>query len=405
MRLFLGALMYDIVVVGAGPAGSMAAKSAAEKGASVLLVERNAEIGVPLKCGEYMPSLKEMRVLIPNARNLERIYKFPARAIVNHINFVRLISPKGREAEVKFEAMALERKISDKHLAREAARAGAELMVHAEVERLLPGGKGVVVNAEGKRLNIEAKAVIGADGAESIIARQLGLYGRRDPMDIGICFEYEMVGVDSDSDVTEMYFGKNYAPGAFAWIIPKGDGVANVGAGVRTPYMQKGITAQDCLKNLIRHHPAASKKLRRAMPTAAVAGIVPVGGPPPKTFAGNAVVAGDAAGQVIAAVGAGVPVAMICGNIAGTVATAYVKGRGCLAEYEARWRAEVGDVLVSALKIRKITDIIGKSDRVMEYAIGHWLKENLLGKLIRCKFDQVFPNITTVQRLIREIKS
>lgn len=398
--------MYDIVVVGAGPAGSTAAKSAAEKGASVLLVERKVEIGVPLKCGEYLPTLREMRVLMPNARDLERIYKFSAKAIVNHTNLVRLISPKGKEAEVRFEAMVHERKISDKHLAREAARAGAELMVHAEVERLLPNSKGVVVRAEGKRLNIEAKTIIGADGTESIIARQLGLHGRPDPMDIGICFQYEMVGVDSDSEVTEMYFGKNYAPGAYAWIIPKGDGVANVGTGVRTPYMQKGVTAQDCLKNLIRHHPVASKKLRKARSTAVVAGIVPIGGPLPKTFAGNAVVVGDAAGQVIAAIGAGVPVAMVCGDIAGAVAVAYVQGKERLAEYEARWREEVGDVLATALKIRKINDIMGKSDRVMEYAISHWLKEDILNKLIRCKFDLSLPKyLSTVQRRFREVRS
>ena len=66
--------MYDVAVVGAGPAGSTAAKSAAENGASVLLIERKVDIGVPLKCGEYLPTLKEMQSLTPAVNNIEKVF-------------------------------------------------------------------------------------------------------------------------------------------------------------------------------------------------------------------------------------------------------------------------------------------------------------------------------------------
>ena len=394
--------MYDVAVVGAGPAGSMAAKSAAENGATVLLIERKVDIGVPLKCGEYLPTLKEMQVLTPNVENIESIFKVPDKFIVNRTNFVKLISPRGKETEVAFEAVVIERKFFEKYLAQEAARAGADIMIRTEVQRLLPGGKGLAVIADGKKSHVKAKTIIGADGAESIIARQLGLQTTINAMDLGICFQYEMARVESDPSVVEMYFGKDYAPGAYAWIIPKGGGVANVGVGVRTPYMQKGVTAQECLRRLIKHHPVASKKLRNAIPTAMVTGMVPIGGPLPKTFTENAVVVGDAAGQTIATVGAGVPTAMICGNLAGAIAANYVRGGCRMAEYEIRWKKAVGDVLSRGLKIRKINDIIGKSDRIMEYAIGNWLKGEILEKFLRCKFDLSFSTyLAAAQRLLK----
>jgi digeranylgeranylglycerophospholipid reductase len=394
--------MYDVAVVGAGPAGSMAAKSAAENGATVLLIERKVDIGVPLKCGEYLPTLKEMQVLTPNVENIESVFKVPDKFIVNRTNFVKLISPRGKETEVAFEAVVIERKFFEKYLAQEAARAGADIMIRTEVQRLLPGGKGLAVIADGKKSHVKAKTIIGADGAESIIARQLGLQTTINAMDLGICFQYEMARVESDPSVVEMYFGKDYAPGAYAWIIPKGGGVANVGVGVRTPYMQKGVTAQECLRRLIKHHPVASKKLRNAIPTAVVTGMVPIGGPLPKTFTENAVVVGDAAGQTIATVGAGVPTAMICGNLAGAIAANYVRGGCRMAEYEIRWKKAVGDVLSRGLKIRKINDIIGKSDRIMEYAIGNWLKGEILEKFLRCKFDLSFSTyLAAAQRLLK----
>jgi len=397
--------MYDVAVVGAGPAGSMAAKSAAENRATVLLIERKVDIGVPLKCGEYLPTLKEMQVLTPNVKNIESVFKVPDKFIVNRTNFVKLISPRGKETGVSFEAVVIERKFFEKYLAQEAARAGADIMVRAEVVRILPGGKGLAVIADGKKSRVKAKTIIGADGTESIIARQLGLQTTINAMDLGICFQYEMARVDSDPSVVEMYFGKDYAPGAYAWIIPKGDGVANVGVGVRTPYMQQGVTAQDCLRRLIKHHPVASKNLRKAIPTAMVTGMVPIGGPPPKTFTENAVVVGDAAGQTIATVGAGVPTAMICGNLAGATAANYVRGSCQMAEYETKWKKAVGGVLSRGLKIRKINDIIGKSDRIMEYAIGNWFKGELLEKFLRCKFDlSLLTYLTAAQRLLKRDK-
>ena len=109
--------MYDVIVVGAGPAGSSAARAAAERGLEVLLIDRELEIGVPDKCGEFVPSLKEMRRLTPHAIDLERYFDPPRNLIVNRTKYVRFVFPNEKEISIEFEGVVVERKLFDKHLA------------------------------------------------------------------------------------------------------------------------------------------------------------------------------------------------------------------------------------------------------------------------------------------------
>jgi flavin-dependent dehydrogenase len=129
--------------VGAGPSGSTAAKTAAESGLEVLLVERELEIGVPDKCGEFLPSLEEMRRLAPDAVDLEGLFDPPSSCIVNRTKFVKFTFPNEKEITVTFRGVVVERKLFDKHLANEAARAGAEVATLTKVSDILGEGIGV----------------------------------------------------------------------------------------------------------------------------------------------------------------------------------------------------------------------------------------------------------------------
>lgn len=134
--------MYDVVVVGAGPAGSMTAKTAAERGLEVLLLEREMEVGVPDKCGEFLPSLQEMRRLAPDVSDLEGLFDPPNFCIVNRTKYVKFVFPNEVEIAVPFQGLVVERKLFDKHLTNEAARAGAEVAPLTRVVDLLEGGGG-----------------------------------------------------------------------------------------------------------------------------------------------------------------------------------------------------------------------------------------------------------------------
>ncbi|MBI4813191.1 MAG: NAD(P)/FAD-dependent oxidoreductase, partial [Methanobacterium sp.] len=138
-------LETDILIIGAGPAGSIAAKHAALNGAKVLLVDKKSEIGAPKRCAEGVSKdgLKKLGVS-PNPR-----------WISSDINKVRLVSPNGTdvlldEDKVKLSEMGyvLERKVFDKHMAMDAARAGAHIMVKTIATGMSKENDGIIVNLE-----------------------------------------------------------------------------------------------------------------------------------------------------------------------------------------------------------------------------------------------------------------
>jgi len=380
--------LYDLVVVGAGPAGSMTAKAAAEKGLEVLLIDRELEVGVPDKCGEFLPSLKEMRRLAPKAENLETLFDPPSRCIVNRTRYVKFVFQNDREIVVPFEGMVVERKLYDKHLTNEAARAGAEVAPLTSVIDLLKEGRGVRVRDVDAVFDVPAKVVVGADGAFSLIARRAGLPVSRDPLDYAVGYQYEMVNMEHDPEYVDMYFGQDIAPGTYAWIIPKGEDVANVGTGARAPYMRKGLNIRDYQRNFVERHPLASEKLRKATPTAIKVGCIPVGGPMERTVNDNILVVGDAAGHTIPTVGGGVPPALICGRIAGGAIAEHVKEGRPLSGYEEAWRRQLGGTLENSLRLRRMSDIIFRSERVVDFITKRgWLTEEMVEKLILCRVD------------------
>lgn len=380
--------MYDVIVVGAGPAGSSAARAAAERGLEVLLVERELEIGVPDKCGEFVPSLKEMRRLTPHAKDLERYFDPPRDLIVNRTKFVRFVFPNDREISVEFEGVVVERKLFDKHLANEAARAGADVATSVKVVDLLEGGRGVKAKTLSGLVELESKVVIAADGAYSLVARRAGLPLSKSPLDYGVGFQYEMVGVDHDPDYVDMYIGEDVAPGSYAWIIPKGPDVANVGTGVRVPFVKKGLSVRDYQRNFVEKHPVASPKLRRAKPTAVKAGCIPVGGPIEEMVAGNVLAVGDAGGHTIPTVGGGIPTGLVIGSIAGRVVASHVLEGGSLSVFDGAWRAEMGETIENSLRIRRMSDVAFRNAKMMDWVTrSGLLTVEMMEKFILCEMD------------------
>jgi geranylgeranyl reductase family protein len=377
---------YDIIVVGAGPAGSSAAKSAAEKGANVLLIDRELEIGVPDKCGEYLPSQEEMKKLTPNVPNLTSMFDPPNHCIVNRTKYVNFVFPNDLEIPVEFKGVVVERKLFDKHLANEAGRVGAEILPFTQAIKLL--NNGVRVRTSGEIYDLKADVIIGADGAYSFIARSAGLPVSTDPINYGIGYQYEMVNLEHDSNYVDMYLGEDIAPGTYAWIIPKGKDTANVGTGIRVPFMKKGMTIRDYQRNFVENHPITSKKLKNAVPTAIKAGSIPVGGPLEKTTTEKVIVVGDAGGHTIPTVGGGIPSGLIIGKIAGNVAAAYVLNKNPLSSFENQWKAQMGEVLYTSLRLRKMSDIVFNSKRMIEIITKlDWLTRDTLSKFVYCKMD------------------
>lgn len=376
---------YDVVVVGAGPAGSMAARAAAREGASVLLFDKRRELGVPVQCGEALNEdvLKELDI------------RPDPRWALSKTNAVKLVSPSGIEVRIAERKVVgkigyiLDRKIFDKHLTTLAAKGGADIVVGTLVDGLiLEDGKpkGVRVRGANGRLEVRAEVIIAADGVGSRVARWAGLntYLKLDDIETGV--QFQMVGINFESpSMMEYYFGNKIAPGGYCWVFPKGEDMANVGLGIL------GSRAERRPIEYLRDFVARMPSLSKGKIIEINAGGVPVGGPIKQTVKDNLLVVGDAARQVNALTGGGIDSAMRAGNIAGEVAAKAVAegdtSEKRLSEYEKRWRELMGKRLERYLKAKNVLVSLTDDDL-----------DRLAKALSEVKFDKI--SLTDMLRVL-----
>jgi digeranylgeranylglycerophospholipid reductase len=345
-----------VAVVGAGPAGSTAAEVVAASGTEVLLVDRKDEIGSPVQCGGFLPEAFELEGLIPRAGLPQTLREIPERCILHRTELQRIYSPSGEYRQFPVAGRVLDRRAYDRYLAARAARAGARILP-ATRARLEDGMMHLSGHFRGK---VRPQVIIGADGPRSVVSRAMG----NPEQETGICLEYEMVDVNIDTKAAEMYFSAYYAPGGYAWIIPLGQDTANVGIGVRSSYMA-GQKPSAILGRFIREHPVAAEKLAGGQVLAVMRGLVPSGGSCGVIQKGNMLLAGDAAGHVMATSGGGIPLAAVAGRVAGEAAVAHLRGEMDLSDYVSRIHEEFGTQLSRSVRIRKMVDVAMKSDRLM----------------------------------------
>ena len=381
-------MKYDVVVVGGRVAGSTSSLFASKSGLDVLMIEKRQEIGTPVQCGEatstdtfktleIRPSkkyvcteIKGAEVYAPNNThfliNGDNIYKFK-------------------------EGYVLERKIFDKELAIKSAKAGTEIMVKTTVKDIIiENGSvcGVVAKHLGKTFDIKADIVIGADGLGSTIASKAGLKTVNKLVDIGSCAQYEMVGVDTNPNHMQLHFGEHTAPGGFLWIFPRGNGVANVGLGIRNS------------KEPAYHYLTKFIKKLDATPVELNIGGVPISGPIDKSYTSGLMVVGDAAGQTDPITGAGIENAVTCGRIAGEVAIDSIENEDTsynyLKRYEDLWRLAIGKNIENSLRYRKIFDKLTDDDF---NTLAEFLANNdpeSISKLSIIKFLKNNPHLITL---------
>lgn len=338
---------YDVIVVGAGPAGSSTAESCAKQGLDVLVLERNAEIGAPKRCGEGLSHNSVMRLGLD----------IPKRCIAQEIYGAIVYAPNMRRIDVKFtgtEGYTLERKVFDKWLASNASKAGAKIITKARVHDIIKEDgfvKGVVANIMHEEVKISSKIVVAADGVESMVARKAGLRTNKSLNLVDTGFQYEMSNIELENpNAIVLHFGTAIAPRGYVWVFPKGSDIANVGIGIAPG---SGETAKKYLDDFIHRR----EELKRGSIIEVNGGCVPVGGFLKNMVADGLIGVGDAVNQVNPIHGGGIAESITAGRMAGGIIAKAFAARdfstNALNEYNRLWWKERGEKLKNVEKVRE----------------------------------------------------
>lgn len=325
---------YDVIVVGAGPAGLSSAKSCAENGLKTLLIEEHAIIGSPVQCGEGF------------SRFILEELNLPDDFISGEeINIIELYSPNLKKCVVKWKGdkspgLIIERKEFEKKLAIEIANKGVDVFVKTPAIGVIKENgfvKGAKVLHFGEEKEIRAKVVIGCDGPNSLIAKWSGIEVYRNLEKFDTCVQFQMANINFPRGKIEVYFGK-VAPRGYVWIFSKGEKFANVGIGIKA--------GEKSALEYLREFVNKDERLKNGSIIEVNAGIVPLGGTAEK-FVGNGVILiGDSARMVNPAAGGGMRFIYPAGTWVGKVIANCIKkgdvSENALSEFEKIWNQNFG---------------------------------------------------------------
>ncbi len=347
---------YDTIIVGCGPAGLAAARECAKKGLKVLALDRKQEIGPPKRCAEGL-----------GLGWFERLGMKPNKEwAVQEIFGAALHSPKGKKIEFrakKVSGYVLERKVFEKHLAIEAAKAGAKIRVKSNVESLERKSGKVIVKAKESEEHKQyaTPLIIAADGVDSKAARMLGMNTVNKLTDVDSGYQYEMTNIKGyDEGLLHLYFGTDTAPRGYAWIFPKRKRTANVGIGIG------GSTEKSAKHYLDKFIESRPEMFGDASIIEVNAGLIPVGGFLEEMCTDNLIACGDAAHQVDPIHGGGIGLAMEAAGIAAETAAKACReqkfDKEFLGEYNKKWYEKRGNELKKRLRGRNLLEQLSNED-------------------------------------------
>jgi len=337
----------DVLVVGAGPGGAVAAwhaKQAAPE-LDVVLLERDRAVGSPVRCAEGVGDAGLREFVNPDGAD------WASRKITRVI----FQAPDDTEVLVAERGVGwiLDRTRFDAYLAAQAAAAGAAVLVGAEATGMSRNGNDrwhVRVKERGQDDVYRARVVIGADGVETMVGRWAGLDTRVPSRDMESCAQYVLQGIDFDPDAIYLQFSEAIAPGGYAWIFPKAVGIANVGLGL-VALKTDGRNARQYLDAWVaRRFPTGAR-------TGYTVGGVIVHTTIKKTYAAGVMVAGDAAHMINPLSGGGITNAMKAGRLAGCTAAAAIRegdtSERRLSAYHKAWMDLLGDDHLKYYRIKQ----------------------------------------------------
>jgi digeranylgeranylglycerophospholipid reductase len=335
-------MVYDLIVIGAGPAGSATAKVVAEAGFRVLILEKNATCRSP--CAGY----------VSNTINFE----IPEGSVIqSKIWKMRTYFPDLSFCDFEVNGFVVDRLKFDSALVMKAANSGAKVKMNSPFIGFIPGG----VKFRGGE--VDGKIILGADGVFSKTVSSLA----EKPQKIAVCAQYHMRNIKPLTNTCEIFFNTDYAPGGYIWVYPTGADSAKIGVGIT------GRSPREYLDAFIRDFKMFGGEKMEYM-----TGALPIGGLREQLCFGNVLLAGDSAGMADPMTGAGINNAVLAGNIAGETIMKTLESDDLtmLLEYETRVKRLLGRPLGRSLEKRKKFDACCTNELLQRHLPELWVTFN-----------------------------
>jgi len=358
-------MRYDaeVVVIGAGPAGSRAAERLAAAGHDVLLLERRKSLGEPVCCTGII------------SRECFSRFDIDPAWVLRSYSGARLHAPGGNVIDVRrssVQAVAVDRAAFDRSLAEKAVASGSRLLLGTTAINIETNSGAAIIDVvqQGEHRRLIARAAVIAAGLSPRLTRALGL-GQVSDAALGFQLEVETI----EPVEVEVFLGRGIAPGFFAWLAPVADNRAKIGLIARR-------RADANLQRLVESLRSQGKIGRtigeircRAIPLSTL----------PRTFTDQILVVGDAAGQVKSTTGGGLYYGLVCADLAAeTLHRSLITDNlstAALSVYQRRWRQVLGrDQMLGRLArniFQRLSDC--QIDRLLLRAGNTGLIERLLG--------------------------
>ena len=326
-------MSFDVIVIGAGPAGSAAAYECARLGLSTLCIEEHGSIGYPVQCAGLLSNtaFDECRV--------------SDRPVLNKVYGARLISGSGNEILINAKttkAVVVDRGALDREMAERAADAGSEFRLRTAAYGI--SGTTLMTRGVHGHIGIPFRLLIAADGPRSTIAR---LYNMPRAKTYLAGIQVDIPG-EWDPRFVEIY--PDASPDFFGWMIPTGPRRARI-----------GLCGLACLPERF----TAFQKKFGSNSTHLVTGTLPLG-LMPKTYGPRTLFVGDAAGFAKPTSGGGVYTGIRSARHAAAVAARCCETdtftETALGEYEQRWREDIGRELELGFRIFQMRQKISAQD-------------------------------------------
>jgi len=351
----------DVIVIGAGPAGSRTAGQLAAAGHDVLIIDRRPALGEPVCCTGII------------SRQCIEEFDIDPGLIRRRFYGARIHFPGGRFINIErpgMQAAAVDRAVLDQRMAEKAVAAGVRLQLGMKAFCVQVDGSvaAIEITQGGIFTRLYARAVVIASGFSPKLVQGLGL-GKITDYALG----FQCDAATPVATGVEVFLGRKIAPGFFGWLAPVSDDSAKVGLITRRRAGADLMQLVRLLQSQGKIGAALTPVRCRAIPLTTLK----------RTYSERLLVVGDAAGQVKSTTGGGLYYGLLCADLA--AATLHKSlvindlSAAALKEYDRNWRAVLGRDLFLGRLARGVFQRL--SDRQIDYLVLRASQSGLFDRL------------------------